>query len=180
MNNRKRELIELLTKKEVVKFGKFILSSGKESDYYVNMKTCITDPKILKTIAKIVTSEISTDKIDKIAGPALGAVPIATAISLESEIPMLMIRKAKKGYGTSKLIEGTLEKGDSVVVVEDVTTTGNSLLKAIKAIEENGGNVKRAVVVVDRDEGAIENLKKEGILLEPLLSINDFKKSEIF
>lgn len=175
MNNMKKELIELLTNKEVVKFGKFTLSSGKESDYYVNMKMAITDPKILKTIAKIVLTEIE-GKIDKIAGPALGAVPIATAISLESEIPMLMIRKAKKGYGTSQLIEGNLEEGDSVVVVEDVTTTGNSLLKAIKAIEENGGNVKRAVVIVDRDEGAIENFKKEGILLEPILSINDFNK----
>lgn len=175
MNNRKKELIDLLTKKEVVKFGKFILSSGKESDYYVNMKMAITDPNILKTIAKIVSNQINKEGIDKIAGPALGAVPLATAISLESEIPMLMIRKAKKGYGTSKLIEGILEEGDSVVVVEDVTTTGNSLLKAIKAIEENGGNVKRAVVVVDRAEGAIENLKKEGIFLEPILSINDFK-----
>jgi len=175
MNSKKKELIELLTDKEVVKFGKFILSSGKESEYYVNMKMAITDPKILKTIAEIVSNEIIEEKIDKIAGPALGAVPIATAISLESEKPMLMIRKAKKDYGTSELIEGILKKGDSVVVVEDVTTTGNSLLKAIKAIEENGGNVKRAVVIVDRDEGAIENLKNEGILLEPILSINDFK-----
>jgi orotate phosphoribosyltransferase len=176
MNNEKKELIELLINKEVVKFGKFILSSGKESNYYVNMKMAITDPKILKTIAKIVSSQMSEERIDKIAGPALGAVPIATAISLESEIPMLMIRKAKKGYGTSKLIEGTLQEGDSIVVIEDVTTTGNSLLKAIRAIKENGGVVKRAVVVVDRDEGAIENLKNEGVLLEPLLSINDFNK----
>lgn len=176
MNNEKKELIELLINKEVVKFGKFILSSGKESNYYVNMKMAITDPKILKTIAKIVSSQISEERIDKIAGPALGAVPIATAICLESEIPMLMIRKAKKGYGTSKLIEGTLQEGDSIVVVEDVTTTGNSLLKAIRAIKENGGVVKRAVVVVDRDEGAIENLKNEGVFLEPLLSINDFNK----
>ncbi|MEN4017280.1 MAG: orotate phosphoribosyltransferase [Methanobacterium sp.] len=177
MNSEKIELIELLRNKEVVKFGKFTLSSGKESDYYVNMKMAVTDPKILKTIAKIVSNSITSEKIDKIAGPALGAVPIATAISLESEIPMLMIRKAKKSYGTSKLIEGTLEEGDSVVVVEDVTTTGDSLLKAVKAIEENGGDVKKAVVIVDRDEGAIENLEKEGILLEPLLSINDFKES---
>ena len=174
MNNEKKELIELLKTKEVVKLGKFILSSGKESDYYVNMKMAITDPKILKAIAKIVSNQITEEKIDKIAGPALGAVPIATAISLKSEIPMLMIRKAKKGYGTSKLIEGTLKEGDVVVVIEDVTTTGNSLLKAIKAVEEKGGNVKRAVVVVDRNEGAIENLKTEGILLKPLLSINDF------
>ncbi|MGZ7095391.1 MAG: orotate phosphoribosyltransferase [Methanobacterium sp.] len=175
MNSEKEELLELLKKKKVVKFGKFTLSSGKESDYYVNMKMAITDPKILKKIAEIV-SEIINGKIDKIAGPALGAVPLATAISLESKLPMLMVRKAKKGYGTSKLIEGTLEEGDSVLIVEDVTTTGNSLLNAIKAIEENGGNVKKVLVIVDRDEGAIENLKNEGILLEPLLSINDFYK----
>jgi orotate phosphoribosyltransferase len=176
MKNEKKELIELLKEKEVIKFGKFKLSSGKESDYYVNMKMAITNPKILKSIANIVSNQISDDKIDKVAGPALGAVPIATAISLESSIPMLMIRKAKKGYGTSKLIEGELVKGDSVIVVEDVTTTGGSLIKAIKAIEDNGGIVEKAIVVVDRAEGAIENLKKEGIVLEPLISIDDFKK----
>lgn len=173
MNEKNEELIELLKDKNVVKFGKFTLSSGKESDYYVNMKMAITDPKILKTIAQIVSPILDYD-IDKVAGPALGAVPLATAISLESKKPMLMIRKAKKGYGTSKLIEGVLEAGDSVLIIEDVTTTGNSLLKAIKAIEENGGIVKKVLVVVDRNEGAIENLKNEDILLEPLLSINDF------
>lgn len=176
MKNEKNELIELLKEKEVVKFGKFVLSSGKESDYYVNMKMAITNPKILKTIAIIVSKQIINDNINKVAGPALGAVPIATAVSLESEIPMLMVRKAKKGYGTSKLIEGELKEGDSIIVVEDVTTTGNSLIKAIKALEENGGKVKKAVVVVDRAEGAIENLKNEGIVLEPLISINDFNK----
>jgi orotate phosphoribosyltransferase len=175
MKNEKKELIELLKEKEVIKFGKFKLSSGKESSYYVNMKMAITNPKILKSIANIVSNQISADKIDKVAGPALGAVPIATAISLESSIPMLMIRKAKKDYGTSELIEGELVKGDSVMIIEDVTTTGGSLIKAIKAIEDNGGSVKKAIVVVDRAEGAIENLKKEGIDLEPLISIDDFK-----
>ena len=177
MNNEKKKLIDLLKAEEVIKFGKFTLASGKESDYYVNMKMAITNPEILKQVAKIVSNEIVEDKIDKIAGPALGAVPIATAISLESSIPMLMIRKAKKGYGTAKLIEGELVEGDSVVVVEDVTTTGGSLIKAINAIKDNGGIVKKAIVVVDRDEGAVLNLKKEGIDLEPLISINDFKKS---
>ncbi len=174
MNKDKAELLSLLKQKDVVKFGKFVLSSGKESNYYVNMKSGITDPKILKKIATIVAADISNQNINKIAGPALGAVPLATAISLESNIPMLMIRKAKKGYGTSKLIEGTLENGDSVAIIEDVTTTGNSLLRAIKAIKDNGGSVKRTIVVVDRNEGAMENLKKEGIILEPILSIEDF------
>ena len=114
------------------------------------------------------------DDIDKIAGPALGAVPIATAVSLESRKPLLMIRKEKKGYGTSKLIEGDLLEGDNVILVEDVTTTGGSLLKAINAILDNGGVVKKAFVVVDREEGAMETFANEGITLEPLISVSEF------
>ena len=170
----KEYLINLLKENEVFLRGDFTLSSGKKSDYYINMKKAITEPEILSTIAKLITELISDDGVDKVAGPALGAVPIATAVSLESEIPVLMIRKEKKGYGTSKLIEGELNSGDNVIVVEDVTTTGGSLLKAIKAIQENGGNVTRAFVVVDRQEGAIEAFKEEGITLEPLITVDEF------
>lgn len=170
----KEELIKLLKENEVIKFGNFTLSSGKKSSYYVDMKRAVTDPKILSKVAEMISEKLDKEKTDKIAGPALGAIPIVTAVSLKSEIPMLMIRKAKKGYGTSKLIEGDLEKGDSVVVVEDVTTTGNSLINAIKAVSENGGVVKKAFVVVDRAEGALENFKREGVTLEPLVSIKNF------
>ena len=170
----KEDLIELLKENEVFLRGDFTLSSGKKSDYYINMKKAITEPEILSTIAKLITELIAEDGIDKVAGPALGAVPIATAVSLESNTPLLMIRKEKKGYGTSKLIEGELNSGDNVIVVEDVTTTGGSLLKAIKAIQDNGGNVTRAFVVVDRQEGAIEAFQKEGIKLEPLITVDEF------
>ena len=170
----KEYLIDLLKENEVFLRGDFTLSSGKKSDYYINMKKAITEPEILSTIAKLITQLIDEDNVDKVAGPALGAVPIATAVSLESEIPLLMIRKERKGYGTSKLIEGELNSGDNVIVVEDVTTTGGSLLKAIKAIQENGGNVTRAFVVVDRQEGSIEAFEKEGIMLEPLIKVNEF------
>ncbi|OQD58242.1 orotate phosphoribosyltransferase [Methanobrevibacter arboriphilus JCM 13429 = DSM 1125] len=170
----KEYLISILKDNNVFKTGDFVLSSGKKSNYYIDMKKAITEPNILKTIAELIDQAINSEKIDKVAGPALGAVPIATALSLKSEIPLLMIRKEKKGYGTSKLIEGELNEGDNVVVVEDVTTTGGSLLKAIKAIQENGGIVKKAFVVVDREEGAISSLKDEGILVEPLISVNEF------
>ena len=170
----KEYLIDLLKENEVFLEGDFTLSSGKKSNYYINMKKAITEPEILSTISSLITDQIKNDEIDKVAGPALGAVPIATAVSLESKLPLLMIRKEKKGYGTSKLIEGELNEGDSVIVVEDVSTTGGSLLKAIKAIQENGGNVKRAFVVVDRQEGAIDEFKKEGIELEPLICVNEF------
>ena len=167
-------LIKLLKDNEVYIEGDFTLSSGKKSNYYINMKKAITEPEILSTISKLIYDKIKDENIDKIAGPALGAVPIATAVSLQSKLPLLMIRKQKKGYGTSKLIEGELNEGDNVVIVEDVSTTGGSLLKAINAIQDNGGNVVKAFVVVDRKEGAIENFKKEGIELEPLLSIDVF------
>lgn len=172
--DKKNELITLLKENQVVKYGKFTLSSGRESSYYVDMKRAITDPIILNKIAEIITEKIAQENIDRVAGPALGAIPIVTAVSLESTIPMLMIRKSKKDYGTSELIEGDLEVNDLVVVVEDVTTTGNSLIKAIQAVSENGGQVKRAFVVVDREEGAVDNLKNEGIDLEPLVTVKDF------
>lgn len=174
MHNEKTELIKLLKEVDVIKFGKFKLSSGRTSEYYVDMKNAITNPQILAKIAQIILDKMGAEKIDKIAGPAVGAIPIITAVSLKSGIPLLIIRKEKKVYGTSKLIEGDLKTGDLVVICEDVTTTGVSLIKAIKAINKNGGTVKRAFVVVDRSEGALENLKREGIKLEPLISIEDF------
>ncbi len=174
MEKNKNELIKLLKVNHVVKYGKFTLSSGKESDYYVDMKRAITDPEILLKVAEIISEKIDEHEIDRIAGPALGAIPIVTAVSIVANIPMLMIRKSKKDYGTSELIEGDLNKGDSVIVLEDVTTTGNSLINAVKAVSENGGLVKKAYVIVDRNEGAIDNLKKEGVDLEPLVTVKDF------
>lgn len=174
MKDIKNELIKLLKDNKVVKYGEFTLSSGKKSDYYVDMKRAITDPKILSKIAEIITEKLEDEEIDKVAGPALGAIPIVTAVSIKSSTPMLMIRKEKKGYGTSELIEGDLNTEDKVVVMEDVTTTGNSLIKAIKAVSTNGGIVNKAFVVVDREEGAIENLEKIGVVLEALVSVQDF------
>lgn len=174
MEINKNELIKLLKENQVVKYGKFTLSSGKESNYYVDMKRAITDPEILLKVAEIISDKMDNLEVDKIAGPTLGAIPVVTAVSIVSSIPMLMIRKAKKEYGTSELIEGDLLEGDKVIVLEDVTTTGNSLINAVKAISENGGIVEKAFVIVDRNEGAIDNLKREGIDLKPIVSVNDF------
>lgn len=175
MTDYKTKLIELLKANDVIKFGKFTLSSGKESDYYVDMKKAITMPEILECVAHLITEQIKDDEVDKIAGPALGAVPIATATSLISKKPMLMIRKQKKSYGTSKQIEGELLEGDNVVIVEDVTTTGGSLLKAIDVIEDNGGHITQAFVIVDREEGAQSTFEEKNIKFNPLLTISEFK-----
>lgn len=92
----KEKLLKLLKENDVIKFGDFTLSSGKKSNYYVDMKKAITEPEILDSVAHLITQKIDTENVDKIAGPALGAVPIATATSLISKKPMLMIRKEKK------------------------------------------------------------------------------------
>lgn len=176
MNNSSKEnLIQLLKENNVIKFGEFTLSSGRQSDYYVDMKRAVTSPIILSQVAEIIAERIDEKSIDRIAGPALGAIPVVTAVSLATGIPMLMIRKAKKDYGTSNFIEGDLVEGDQVVVLEDVTTTGNSLLDAVKVIEENGGKVQKTFVIVDRDEGAKVIFKEKRIAFEPLVSIDELR-----
>lgn len=175
MNEYKKTLIELLKENDVIKFGDFTLSSGKKSDYYVDMKKAITLPEILSCVAHLITADIEQSDVTKVAGPALGAVPIATATSLISKKPMLMIRKNKKSYGTSKQIEGELVEGDRVVIVEDVTTTGGSLLKAIDVIEDNGGKIIKAFVIVDREEGAKDKFEERNIEFKPLLTISEFR-----
>nr|WP_187286196.1 orotate phosphoribosyltransferase [Methanothermus fervidus] len=171
--NDKDMLINLFKEKNVVKFGNFTLSSGKKSNYYINVKGAITYPKILKILTNIIVKKIKDLDIQKIAGPAVGAIPIITAVSLKANIPFVIIRKKKKKYGTSKLVEGDLSKNDKVVVIEDVTTTGNSLLRSIRIIEDAGAKVERAIVVVDRGEGAIEKFKKEGIKLDVILTADE-------
>ncbi|ENN96390.1 orotate phosphoribosyltransferase [Methanocaldococcus villosus KIN24-T80] len=166
----KEELIRLLKSEGCIKFGDFILSSGKRSNYYVDIKKAISNPKILKIIGKMIAEKIEDEKV---AGIELGSVPIATAVSLYAEKPLIIIRKKPKDYGTKSKIEGHVEKGDKVVIVEDVTTTGNSVLKAVKELRNAGAIVEKVFVVVDRNEGAKENLKKEGVELIPLITVEE-------
>jgi orotate phosphoribosyltransferase len=160
--------------KKAVKKGEFTLASGKKSDYYINIKEVYTEPEVLKEIAVKMAEIIKGKKIDKIAGVAVGAIPIAVALSLQTGIPFVIVRQEKKGYGTSSKIEGEIKKGERVVVVEDVTTTGGSVANAIEALRSFGCLCEEALVVVDREEGAEENLKRKGVKL-----ISLFKGSEL-
>lgn len=153
-----------------VKYGEFTLTSGKKSNYYVDIKLASTNPDVLKTIAERMAAHVDGDKI---AGMELGAVPLATAVSLETGLPFLMIRKEKKGHGTGSRIEGELEKGEKVVVVEDVTTTGGSSVETVNVLREAGAIVEKVLVVVDREEGAEEALKEIDVELIPLVSAEE-------
>ena len=152
------------------KTGEFTLTSGKKSNFYVDIKQASTNPKILAEIAREMKSLIKDER--RIAGMELGAVPLAVAASLESGLPYVIIRKRERSHGTGKLIEGNMNPGERILLVEDVTTTGSSLVKAAEIIREAKGIVDRALVVVDREEGATELLSENGITLVPLVRVS--------
>ncbi len=150
-----------------VKFGDFTLASGKKSQYYVDVKKASVNPCILRKIAGEIKTLIESHDItvDAIACVELGGVPIGTAVSLELNKPLIIIRKQPKDHGISSPIIGEIKKGMVVLLVEDVTTTGGSAIKAIEALRNAGSIVFYAISVVDRDEGAHQNLDKIGVNL---------------
>ena len=169
-----QDLVDLLISCGAVKFGDFILTSGKRSNYYVDIKQASTNPGILRVIAKEM-KDYATD-YDIVAGMELGAVPIAVALSLESGKPFVIVRKQEKAHGTKKFIEGEDVKGKKVLVVEDVTTTGGSVIRAVKILRENGAIVDKVITVVDREEGAKERLNEENVELIPLVTKSEILK----
>ncbi len=162
-------LKERLLEAGAIKFGDFVLTSGKKSNYYVDIKDAATDPDTLKEITEELSSRV---RARKIAGMELGAVPITVATAVRLKLPYLVLRK-ERSHGTKKLIIGHLQQGEEVELIEDVVTTGGSLLKAANLVRENGGVVKRAIVVVDREEGGKEMLKENGIELESVIKISE-------
>lgn len=170
----KKELIELLKECGAIQFGRFVLTSGAVSDYYINIKKASSNPKILKILAKEMVEY--TQGYDFIAGMELGAVPLIVALSLETNIPYLIIRKEKREHGTSKQIEGEDTKDKRVLVIEDVTTSGGSVVKSIQILRENKAIVDEVIVVVDRETGAEEKLRNIDVSFIPLLSVSDILK----
>ena len=170
----KTGLIELLKECGAIQFGRFVLTSGAVSDYYIDIKKASTNPKILKKLAEAMSEY--TEGYDILAGMELGAVPLVVALSLETDIPYVIVRKEKREHGTSKQIEGGEVKGKKVLIVEDVTTSGNSVIKTIKIIRENKGIVDEVIAVVDREGGAEQKLQTADASFIPLLSISDILK----
>ena len=151
-----------------MQFGDFRLTSGRRSKFYVNLKLAATRPQILKRIASEM-AQLLPDKAEVIAGMELGAVPLAVALSLKTGLPYVMIRKSERVHGTGSRIEGELL--GNVIVVEDVATSGGSLVDAVEVIRRAGGTVERAIVVVDREEGADEALRAVDIAIDDGLPV---------
>jgi orotate phosphoribosyltransferase len=149
--------------------GDFVLRSGKRSTVYLDKYRFETDPALLGPIgAALAVLAAEGPPPDRLAGPELGAVPLAAATALASGISFLIVRKAAKDYATEGLIEGVFEPGERVLAIEDVVTTGGALISAVEVLRAAGLVVERALCVLDREEGGGEALSALGVRLEPL------------
>lgn len=157
----------------IIKFGRFTLKSGIESPFYVDLRPLASDPKILKHLANYMLDMLPLDDFDIICGVPYAALPMATAMSLESYLPLIIKRKEAKEYGTKKLIEGLYKKGQNCLLVEDVITSGKSLLETIPEIENEGITVSDVVVVLDRQQGGKELLESKGYRVHTLFTISE-------
>lgn len=152
--------------------GNFVLRSGLTSNYYFDKYLFETKPSILRRLAAFM-AEMVPPGVDRIAGPELGAVPLATAISLELGLPFIIVKKAQKGYATTKQVEGELYPGERVLVVEDVVTTGSQAIESGTILRRVSAVVTDVLVVIDREEGAAQNLAAEGYQLRTLFRRRD-------
>ncbi len=172
----KKEFFLECYKLGIIKFGRFTLKSGIESPFYVDLRPLASDPKILKHLANYMLEMLPLDNFDLICGVPYAALPMATAMSLESYIPLIIKRKEAKDYGTKKLIEGIFTKGQNCLLVEDVITSGKSLLETIPEVENEGLSVSDIVVVLDRQQGGKEILEKKGYRVHTLFTITEVCK----
>ena len=151
--------------------GDFTLRSGKKSKYYLDKYLFETQPDILQELGKRFAAH--AQDADVIAGAELGGVALAAAASIASGKPFLIVRNAKKDYGTSKMMEGKLPAKARVLVVEDIATTGGQVLEAAKVLTEAGATVTKIVCTIDRMEGARQNIEQAGYKFEALLTKTD-------
>ena len=176
METRTSELVGLgreLVKASYLK-GDFVLRSGKRSNRYFDKFLFETEPALLKRLGRHLSTLVPGDT-QRLAAPELGAVLLGGAVSMETGLPLVIIRKEPKGYGTSKQIEGRFEAGDRVTVIEDVVTTGGDSLRSAQVLRDAGVDVIHLVVVLDRGEGGEENIRQAGIPYSPLFRIQDLE-----
>ena len=169
----KQELILSLYRIGAVKIGQFTLKSGMTSSVYIDLRQIISHPAVLRGVAAIMWESVKTPRNALICGIPYTALPIATCLSLEHNIPMVMRRKEKKAYGTKQLIEGSFQTGQSCLLVEDVITTGGSVIETAADLEEAGLVIQDVVVLIDREQGGKKNLQDRKYTVYSALTLSE-------
>lgn len=172
MNQNLSSLADNLLSAGCIKFGSFTLKSGLISPIYIDLRRIISQPQLLSQVAEAYKLLISNLEFNRIAGLPYAAIPIATAISLQGNYPMIYPRKESKTYGTKADIEGEYQQGETVLIIDDLATTGGSKFEAIEKLTSVGLVVKDIVVLIDRQSGAKESLSQAGFNLHAVLTIN--------
>src|SRR5438309_6279882 len=152
--------------------GDFVLRSGRRSRCYIDKYLFETQPTILRRVGREL-ARLVPPETQRLAAPELGAILLGGVVSLELDLPLVLVRKEAKGYGTARALEGTLEAGDRVTVIEDVLTTGGAAIDAIEKVRAAGATVIGLVAVLDREEGAADNLRRLGVPFTPLFRRSD-------
>lgn len=173
MDKSRKEFIDRLDQIQAFKFGDFILKSAQQSPLYVDLRLCISFPKLIESIAKAFAKKVQGLSFDAICGVPYAALAFATALSLELKKPLLMRRKEKKAYGRKRKIEGLYEKGQKVLIVEDLITSGSSAIDTAQDLENEGLVVKDFLVVLDRCQGGKEIVQQRGYQLHALLEMQE-------
>jgi orotate phosphoribosyltransferase len=170
------EMALFLLKTNSLKFGLFTLASGKQSPYYIDLRTLQSFPNYFRlaiiALRDTINKEIGTD-FDSLGSIPTSGLIFASALGYEMQKPLVYVRKESKPYGRSKMVEGYLRPGEKVLLIDDVATTGTSLSNAIRVIRENGAAVKDVIAIINRLEGAEENLQNIGVRIISIATIND-------
>lgn len=169
----KEKLCLELFEKGAIKFGLFTLKSGLKSPIYIDLRTLVSYPKTLELVADVLLNMSKGLEFKRIAGIPYAAIAIATAVSLKGNLPMIYPRKEAKEYGTKKAIEGIFNAGETVLVIDDLITRGDSKIEAIAPLEKVGLKVKDVVVLVDREQGGKKVLAEKGYSLHAALKITE-------
>jgi len=167
------KIAKALADAQVVKLGEFELASGIKSPIYIDLRVLPSYPKSMKIVSEELSKLIKKLNPDVVAGAETAGIPFSTAISLNTEIPMIYIRKRPKSYGTMDMVEGILEKGKKVVLIDDMATNAYSKLKFVEGIKHAGGIIEDVVIVLDRGQGGTEALEKENIKLHSLITLKE-------
>ncbi len=160
-----------------IKFGNFTLKDGSQSPFYIDLRILVSFPEKLKEIANALIKISKKLTFHRIAGIPYAAIPIATAVSLKSGFPLVYPRKEQKGYGTKRQIEGIHKTAETVLVYDDLITTGASKFEAIKPLEDANLRVKDIVVLVDREQGGKETVEARGYKFHSVLTITEILNS---